>query len=71
MFQYAECGHLYQQFWNRCTAALARPDQAICIPITGHTRDLPQELDVQDRNRPGRCPACTGMTPPSSAGSQG
>ena len=70
MIHYRECDHTWGGEILRCAAALARPQQALCIPPSGHIRDLPQELDAQDRNQPGKCPACLGTTPPSSVGSQ-
>ena len=54
----------------RCDAANARRDRDICVPASGHTRDLPQDLDAQDRDKPGKCPSCRGQTPPSSQGSE-
>jgi hypothetical protein len=41
-----------------------------CIPASGHMRDLERQLDVQDTNKEGKCPACKGLSPPSSSGSQ-
>jgi hypothetical protein len=70
MEQYATCGHLQQEDWNRWAAAQARVGRTICVPASGHTRDLPQHLDIQDRNLPGRCLSCRGLTPQSSADSK-
>ena len=71
MIQYAKCGHFSHAEILKCAAACKRPNQTPCVPASGHQRDLPQTIDVQDRNQPGSCPACMVMTPPSSAGSQG
>lgn len=70
MLHYRECDHHHFKSINRCQAAINAGEQAICMPVSGHTRDLPQDLDIQDRDLPGKCPACKGETPPSSAGSQ-
>jgi hypothetical protein len=71
MIHFAGCGHIWAAETIKCPAAQSRPDQAACVPASGHQRDLPQVLDAQDRNYPGSCPACSGATPPSSQGSQG
>ena len=70
MIHWAQCGHQTSADFLRCAAARQRPGQAICVPPSGHSRDLPQVLDIQDRNTPGLCPECRRFTPPSSAGSQ-
>ena len=85
MLQYRVCGHLWNQGINRCPDANGRPNLRICTPQEAwaqeginmqlnaedaeHQRFLPQELDAQDQDIPGSCPACTGITPPSSRGS--
>ena len=70
MIHWAQCGHQTSTDFTRCAAARQRPNQALCVPPSGHIRDLPQDLDIQDRNTPGLCSECRGCTPPSSAGSQ-
>jgi hypothetical protein len=70
MLEYRECGHRHFKDINRCQPAMDAGEGVVCIPASGHTRDLPQDLDDQDRDLPGKCPACKGETPPSSAGSQ-
>ena len=69
MREYAECGHLYQIDFNRCSEYYRRNPNEHCVAPSGHLRDLPQDLDQQDRNFPGLCPACDKKTPPSSQGS--
>jgi hypothetical protein len=69
MRQYAGCQHLYQIDINRCPEYYRRNPNAYCVGSSGHMRDLPQDLDQQDQNFQGLCPACTKKTPPSSQGS--
>ena len=74
MVTFASCAarphnHHYHQGFVRCPVSLNRPNRAYCLPATGNLRDLPQLLDVQDRELTGDCPICKGITPPSSAGS--
>jgi hypothetical protein len=70
MLHYRECDHHHFKSINRCQAAINAGEIVVCIPASGHSRDLPQDLDIQDQDLPGKCPACKGETPPSSAGSQ-
>jgi len=70
MHHYAACGHQVFYQYLKCGAARNRPNAEPCVPATGNQRDLPQKLDVQDRNKPGKCPPCNGHTPHSSQGSQ-
>lgn len=55
---------------QRCPASFSRPDKAYCTPPSGKLRDLERVVDAQDDHYPGRCPTCTGQTPPSSEGSE-
>ena len=70
MILFVDCQHTYATETIKCRTALDRAGQVPCVPSTGHQRDLVQDLDAQDRNVPGKCPACRGLTPPSSQGSQ-
>ncbi len=70
MRHYAGCGHQVFYEFRQCHLARARPDGAICVPPSGHQRDLDQALDVQDQNLSGKCPPCNGHSPHSSQGSQ-
>ncbi len=67
---YQGCGHLNAYDYIRCSVALARPDRKLCMPASGSLRDLPRALDIQDQDLAGLCPPCSGLTPPSSQGSQ-
>ena len=71
MKHYAECNHTAYRGFNKCAIALGRPNEEVCVPASGHSRDLIQDLDRRDRDTPGKCPICKGSTPPSSAGSDG
>ena len=67
---YQDCGHLYPYDYTKCSVALARPNQEVCVPASGSMRDLPRALDIQDQDLAGLCPPCCGLSPPSSEHSQ-
>jgi hypothetical protein len=82
IFIYRDCPHRWAEDINKCAQALARKNERICTPQEAwaqeginmqlnvedaqHQRFLPMNLDVQNQNQDGRCPACLGKTPPSS-----
>jgi hypothetical protein len=49
---YDACGHLPQDYVNRCPLHFQRNPNTYCVRSTGHLRDLPPDLDVQDQNVP-------------------
>ena len=63
MHHYQECDHHIFDHFVQCQTAIAQTQAAgdetglvYCIPATGDMRNLEQQLDVQDANKPGKCP---------------
>ena len=55
--------HVVRGTYLRHAAALAGPNQEVCVPNSGKVRDLEIDLDVQDSNLPGECSVCAKRLP--------